>query len=92
MRHRPSHFSHLFGSSSYASGYYVYQWAEVLDADAFTAFTEAGSCFDAATAARARQCIYGAGNTVEPGELFRQFRGRDPKIEAMLRKKGLLEE
>ena len=89
LRHRPTHFSHLFGDSSYAAGYYVYLWAEVLDADAFQAFLEAGSCFDAATAARAREFIYGAGNSQEPGELFRQFRGRDPQIEAMLRKKGL---
>ncbi len=89
LRHRPCHFDHLFGGSGYASGYYVYLAAEVLDADCFEAFTEAGSCFDTATAARARRCIYAAGNSREPGELFKEFRGREPRIEGMLRKKGL---
>jgi len=91
MRHRPSHFSHLFSDSAYAAGYFVYLWAETLDADVFEAFLETGDCFDAATAARARRCIYAAGNSKEPGELFREFRGREPRIEAMLKKKGLLE-
>ena len=90
LRHRPVHFDHLFGGSGYAAGYYVYLWAEVLDADAFSAFLEAGDCFAPDVAERARRCIYGAGNTREPGELFREFRGRDPNIEAMLKKKGLV--
>ena len=92
LRHRPAHFSHLFSGSSYAAGYYVYLWAETLDADAFAAFTETGDIYDQATAARLRRHIYSAGNTVEPGATFRAFRGRDPNIEHMLRKKGLLEE
>jgi peptidyl-dipeptidase Dcp len=92
MRHRPAHFSHLFSGSSYAAGYYVYLWAETLDADAFAAFTETGDIFDPATAARLRRHIYAAGNTQEPGATYRAFRGRDPNIEHMLRKKGLLEE
>jgi len=62
----------------------------VLDADAFAAFTEAGDIFDAATAARLRAHVYGAGNTVEPGATYRAFRGRDPAIEHMLKKKGLV--
>jgi peptidyl-dipeptidase Dcp len=90
MRHRPAHFQHLFSTSMYAAGYYVYQWAEVLDADAFAAFTEAGDAFDSSVAQKARSFIYGAGNTVAPDELFRQFRGRDPDINFMLKKKGLL--
>lgn len=90
LRHRPVHFDHLFGGSGYAAGYYVYLWAEVLDADAFEAFMETGDCFSPAVAEKARRCIYGAGNTREPGELFREFRGRDPNIEAMLKKKGLV--
>ena len=61
----------------------------MLVADAYNAFEEVG-VFDAATAARCRALIYGAGNTVEPGELFRRFRGRDPVIEPLLKKKGLL--
>ena len=89
-RHRPSHFQHLFSSSSYASAYYVYLWAEVLDADAFDAFKEAGDCFDKEVALKARKFIYSSGNTKNPKELFRLFRGRDAIIEPMLKKKGLL--
>jgi peptidyl-dipeptidase Dcp len=90
MRHRPTHFSHLFASNHYAAGYYVYLWAEVLDADAFDAFIESGNIFDPDTAKRARQYIYSSGNSQAPDELFRLFRGRDPKIEPMLQKKGLM--
>jgi Zn-dependent oligopeptidase len=85
-----AHFAHLFSSSQYAAQYYVYLWAEILDADAYEAFEETGDIFDAATAALARKCIYAAGNTVEPGATFAAFRGRAPVIEPMLRKKGLL--
>ena len=70
-----------------ASAYYVYLWAEVLDADAFDAFVEAGDPFHAPTAARLRECIYAAGGTVEPGAAYRAFRGRDPSIKPMLKKK-----
>ncbi|ETW09970.1 hypothetical protein H310_00386 [Aphanomyces invadans] len=90
MRHRIPHFSHLFASSSYASGYYVYLWAEVLDADAFQAFVETGNIFDKGTADRAKKFIYSAGNTRDLMEGYRLFRGRDPNIEAMLIKKGLI--
>ena len=90
MRHRPAHFQHLFSGEWYAAGYYVYLWAEVLDADAFAAFEEARDIFDPKTSAKARQFIYGAGNTQAPDELFRKFRGRDPDIDFMLKKKGLL--
>ena len=90
MRHRPAHFLHLFCSSSYAAGYYVYLWAEVLDADVFAAFKETGNVFDKDTAEKARKYIYSAGNTVAPDELFRSFRGRDPDIKFMLEKKGLI--
>ena len=86
MRHRPPHFAHVFAGSSYAAGYYVYLWAEVLDADAFDAFLETGDCFDNATSARVRRFIYSSGNSIEPGAAYRAFRGRDPKIEAMLKK------
>lgn len=90
MRHRPAHFQHLFSTNMYAAGYYVYLWAEVLDADVFAAFKESGDIFDKETAARARKYIYSAGNTVAPDELFRLFRGRDPDIKYMLEKKGLV--
>ncbi|KAJ3017895.1 UNVERIFIED_CONTAM: hypothetical protein HDU68_011427 [Siphonaria sp. JEL0065] len=90
MRHRLPHFAHLFASSGYAAGYYVYLWAEVLDADAFGAFVEVGDIFDKATAARARKYIYSAGSTIDHMEGYRAFRGRDPRIEPMLVKKGLI--
>ena len=92
FRHRPMHFSHIFSGSSYAAAYYVYLWAEVLDADGFEAFKETTSSgiFDPTIAKRLRKCIYSAGNSDEPGELYRQFRGRDPIIEPMLRKKSLV--
>ncbi len=90
INHRLTHFQHLFSSAGYAAGYYVYLWAEVLDCDAFDAFVEAGNVFDAAIAARLRECIYSSGNSREPGEAFRAFRGRDPVVEPMLKDRGLL--
>ncbi len=89
--HRFVHFQHLFASSAYASGYYVYLWAEVLDADGYEAFTEAGSPFDAAVAGRLLKHVYAAGNSVEPGATYVAFRGRPPQVQPLLRKKGLLE-
>ena len=89
-RHRPLHFSHLFKSGSYAAGYYVYKWAEVLASDAFAAFKESGDVFNREVAVRCRRYIYSTGNTVAPHELFRRFRGRDPDATFMLRDRGLL--
>ena len=89
-RHSLAHFQHLFAGASYAAGYYVYMWAEVLEADGFSAFAEAGDPFDAATAQRLLTTIYSAGNSQEPAAAYRAFRGRDPKIEPMLQKRGLL--
>jgi len=91
MNHRLSHFQHLFAGSGYAAGYYVYLWAEVLDADGYDAFTEAGNPFDASVAQRLRQFIYSSGNSREPREAYRAFRGRDPLVQPMLRERGLLE-
>jgi peptidyl-dipeptidase Dcp len=91
MNHRLAHFQHLFSGSSYAAGYYVYLWAEVLDADGYDAFTEAGSPFDPAVARRLLQHIYSSGNSREPREAYRAFRGRDPSVQPMLRERGLLE-
>ncbi len=90
LRHHLSHFQHLFSGSSYAAGYYVYMWAEVLEADAYQAFSETGNAFDESTARRLLQHIYSAGNSQEPAQAFRNFRGRDPQVQAMLRKRGLL--
>ncbi|HMC14493.1 MAG TPA: M3 family metallopeptidase [Albitalea sp.] len=92
LNHRLVHFQHLFSGSSYAAGYYVYLWAEVLDADGFEAFVEAGNAFDPATAQRLRRFIYASGDSLEPSQAYRSFRGRAPTVEPMLRKKGLLPE
>ncbi len=90
LRHGLTHFQHLFSGSSYAAGYYVYMWAEVLEADGFEAFTEAGDPFDAQTAQRLLRTIYSSGNRQNPADAYRAFRGRDPQVQAMLRKRGLL--
>ena len=90
QRHHLPHFQHLFAGSGYAAGYYVYMWAEVLEADAFEAFGEAGDPFHAETAERLRSHIYSAGGRHEPAQAFRSFRGRDPVVEPMLRKRGLI--
>jgi peptidyl-dipeptidase Dcp len=89
LRHHLPHFRHLF-SGGYAAGYYVYLWAEVLEADAFQAFLETGDPFDATTARRLLETIYSDGNRQPPDEAFRRFRGRDPVVEPMLEKRGLL--
>ena len=90
MRHRLPHFQHLFSGPAYASGYYVYLWAAVLDADGYEAFVEAGSPFDSGVAQRLRKFIYGSGNSMPPMDAYRAFRGQDPKVEPMLREKGLV--
>ncbi len=83
-------FSHIF-AGGYAAGYYSYKWAEVLAADAFEAFQEAG-IFDQATGLRFRQCILETGGSEDAMALFKQFRGREPQVDALLRQDGLLEE
>ncbi|HML09595.1 MAG TPA: M3 family metallopeptidase [Stellaceae bacterium] len=88
LRHRPTHFLHLFDGAGYAAGYYAYMWAEVLDADGYAAFTERGDVFDAELAAKLK-VIYSAGDTRDPMALFREFRGRDPAIDALLAQRGL---
>jgi peptidyl-dipeptidase Dcp len=88
LRHRPAHFQHLFAGGGYAAGYYAYLWAEVLEADGYSAFTEAGNVFDPGLAARLKT-IYSAGDTEDSMELYRAFRGRDPNIAALLEQRGL---
>jgi peptidyl-dipeptidase Dcp len=90
QRHYLPHFQHLFAGPDYAAGYYVYMWAEVLDADGFDAFREAGDPFHEETAQRLLRHVYSAGNTQDPTLAFRAFRGRDPKVEPMLAKRGLI--
>ncbi|MEG9524574.1 MAG: M3 family metallopeptidase [Hyphomicrobiales bacterium] len=89
MRHRTPHFAHIFSGDGYAAGYYSYLWSEVLDADAFDAFREAGDIFDPETAKRLRTFVYGAGNLRDPREAYTAFRGRMPSIEPLLKKRGL---
>ena len=91
-RHRLPHFQHLFSGSGYASGYYVYLWAEVLDADAFDAFVEAGDPFDPEVAARLHRHIYASGDTLAPQAAYTAFRGRLPALTPLLAKRGLLED
>ena len=91
MRHRTPHFSHIFSGDGYSAGYYSYLWSEVLDADAFDAFREAGDIFDRDTARRLHDFIYAAGNRRPPDDAYRAFRGRMPSIQALLKKRGLAE-
>jgi peptidyl-dipeptidase Dcp len=88
MRHRTPQFLHVFAGDSYSAGYYSYLWSDVLTADAFGAFREAGGAYDPAVAARLRQHIFSVGNTVDPAEGYRAFRGRDPRVEAVMEKRG----
>jgi peptidyl-dipeptidase Dcp len=88
MRHRSPHFSHIFSGDRYSAGYYSYLWSDVLTADAFNAFTEAGGPYDKAVAARLRKYVFSVGNTIDPAEGYRAFRGRDPRIEALMIKRG----
>ena len=88
MRHRLPQFNHLFTSDSYSAGYYSYLWSDTLTADAFEAFTEAGGPYDKAVAKRLRDHVFSAGNTVDPAEGYRAFRGRDARIDALMRKRG----
>ncbi len=81
-------FSHIF-SGGYAAGYYGYKWAEVLDADAFELFLENG-LFDAATAARFRQAVLSKGGGRNPMDMYVAFRGREPRLDALLRREGLV--
>jgi peptidyl-dipeptidase Dcp len=89
MRHRLPHFSHLFSSNSYASAYYVYMWAEVLDADGFDAFIEAGDIFAKDPAQKLHEHIYSAGNRQDPMQAYVAFRGREPTVAPLLTKRGL---
>jgi peptidyl-dipeptidase Dcp len=89
LRHHLPHFQHLFSGSSYAAGYYVYMWAEVLEADAFDAFKEAGDVFHAETAQKLFTHVYSAGSKRGPSHAYRAFRGRDADVRAMLAKRGL---
>src|SRR5204862_8178453 len=91
LRHRLPHFGHLFSWSADAAGYYVYMWAEVVDAHGYDAFVEAGDPFDPEVAERVRRYVYSSGGTLPPAEAYRSFRGRDPRVEPLLAQRGLAE-
>ncbi|MEL6609575.1 MAG: M3 family metallopeptidase [Pseudomonadota bacterium] len=89
MRHATPHFAHVFAGDGYSSGYYSYMWSEVMDADAFAAFKEAGDAFDGDTAQKLSDHILSAGGSRPPEELYTAFRGRMPGVEALLKGRGL---
>lgn len=88
MRHRTPQFLHVFSSDGYSAGYYSYLWSDVLTADAFGAFVEGGGPYDHKVAERLRKYIFSVGNTVDPAAAYRKFRGRDPRTEALMIKRG----
>jgi peptidyl-dipeptidase Dcp len=89
MRHATPHFAHVFSGDGYSSGYYSYMWSEVMDADAFAAFEEAGGPFDAERAKALETHILSSGGSREADELYLAFRGRMPGVEALLKGRGL---
>nr|WP_320109563.1 M3 family metallopeptidase [Bosea sp. NBC_00550] len=89
MRHRTPHFTHVFSGDGYSAGYYSYLWSEVMDADAFNAFTETGDVFSAEVAEKLKRYIYSAGDTRDAAEAYTLFRGRLPTPDALLEKRGL---
>jgi peptidyl-dipeptidase Dcp len=88
MRHRLPQFNHLFSSDAYSAGYYSYLWSETMDADTWAAFEETGNVWDPATAERFARFLLSTGNETDRAEAYRQFRGRDPDVDALLRKRG----
>jgi peptidyl-dipeptidase Dcp len=87
MRHRTPQFSHVFSGDGYSAGYYSYLWSDVLTADAYTAFTEAGGPYDKAVAERLVKNVFSVGNTIDPEVGYRQFRGRNPETDALMKKR-----
>lgn len=88
MRHRLPAFGHLFSGEGYAAGYYSYLWSQVLDHDAYEAFVEAGNPYDKTTAKKLVDYVFSVGNTMDPAEGYKLFRGREPKVDALLRARG----
>jgi peptidyl-dipeptidase Dcp len=88
MRHRLPQFNHLFSSDAYSAGYYSYLWSETMDADTWAAFEETGNVWDKATADRFRTTLLATGNETDRAEAYRAFRGRDPDVNALLKKRG----
>src|SRR4029453_16108327 len=85
MRHRLPQFNHLFTSDCYSAGYYSYLWSEVMASDAWAAFEDAGSPWDAAVAQKFKTIILATGNSIDRAEAYRRFRGREPDVNALLK-------
>jgi len=90
LRHRLPQFLHVFGGDGYSAAYYSYLWADTLTADAWEAFGEAGGPWDENVTKRLRDNVLSVGNTIDPTESYRAFRGRDAGIEALMRKRGFV--
>ncbi|MEM6659877.1 MAG: M3 family metallopeptidase, partial [Pseudomonadota bacterium] len=90
MRHATPHFAHVFAGDGYSAGYYSYMWSEVMDADAFAAFEEAGGAFDPDRAKALEDNILSTGGSREAEDLYLAFRGRLPGVEALLKGRGLV--
>lgn len=88
MRHRLPQFNHLFSSDAYSAGYYSYLWSETMDADTWAAFAATGNPFDKTTADRFRRTLLSTGNETDRADAYRAFRGRDPDVTELLRKRG----
>ncbi len=88
MRHRTPQFGHIFADDQYSAGYYSYLWAEVLSADAYEAFLEAGGPYDKTVAKRLRDHVFTVGGTVDEAEGYKAFRGKDPSIAALMKDRG----
>ena len=88
MRHRTPQFNHIFADDGYSAGYYSYLWSDALTADAAEVFEEAGSYYDPAASKSLYDNIFSVGDTIDPAEGFRRFRGRDVDTKALLRKRG----
>ncbi len=88
MRHRLPQFNHLFADNDYAAGYYSYLWADTLSADAYEAFLEGKGPYDPEVARRLKKYVFSVGNTVDPAEGYRAFRGKDAGIGALMRNRG----
>jgi len=90
VRHRTSQFGHIFSGDGYSAGYYSCLWSDTLTADAWEAFTEGKGAWDHGIAKRLRDHVFSVGNTVDPADGYHSFRGRDPQIEALMRKRGFV--
>jgi len=88
MRHRTPQFAHIFADDGYSAGYYSYMWSDVLSADAYEAFTEAGGAYDKAVGKRLKNHVFSVGGTVDEAEGYKAFRGKDPSIVALMRNRG----